>query len=364
MNVDFFKDKTILITGNTGFKGSWLSEIMYLAGANVIGYALEPKDESLYNILELEKKITPVYGDIRDFDKVLEIFNKYKPELVIHMAAQPIVLESYEKPRYTFETNIMGIINVLESIRLTDSVKSFVNVTTDKVYFDDQTKANIGFKEDDKLCGYDPYSNSKSCSELVTYSYNESFFRNLDYPRVSTCRAGNVIGGGDFSSNRIVPDCVRAAGANEAIKIRNPYSIRPYQHVLDCLTGYMTVLSKQYNDKSFVGNYNFGPNKEDAYETEKLVKLFCEKWGDLEYINLNENSKKESNYLKLDTTLAHERLGWYRKIDVEKAIEMIVDWTKCYFNKEDIIALTDEQIMNYYNMDRNVVVYEKNKRRG
>lgn len=346
MKLDFFKNKTILITGNTGFKGSWLSEILYLAGARVIGYALEPEKKSLYNILNLKEKTISIYGDIRDSKKIEETINRYKPEIVIHMAAQPLVLESYKNPQYTFETNIMGTVNILEAIRNTDCVKSFLNVTTDKVYLDDEK--TDGYKEIDKLCGKDPYSNSKSCSELVTYSYNKSFFEQLDFPRISTARSGNVIGGGDFSENRIIPDCIRASLLNEPIKIRNPYSIRPYQHVLDCLKGYLMIVEKQYNNKEYEGNYNFGPDSKDCITTEELVKIFCEKWGNQNYINLNENSNKESKFLKLNSDFSHERLKWKNTWNIEKAIEKTIEWQKEYENG-DIINKTDSQIREFFN---------------
>lgn len=346
IDLKFFKGKTVLITGNTGFKGSWLSEILYLAGANVIGYGLKPDGECLYNILKLDEKITTVYGDIRDMDLLAETVNKYKPEIVIHMAAQPLVIESYKAPQYTFETNVMGTVNVLEAVRNSDCVKSFLNVTTDKVYFNDES--DRGFKENDRLCGLDPYSNSKSCSELVTYSYKKSFFDELDYPRVSTARAGNVIGGGDFSINRIIPDCVRAASNNKPIEIRNPGSVRPYQHVFDCLKGYLTVVINQYNDRSYEGNYNIGPEAESCKTTEHLVQCFCEKWGNQEYINLNQNSKKEDKFLRLDCDFSKDKLGWKNTYNLEQAIEKIVEWSKCYYNGEDIIKKSDDQIKEYY----------------
>lgn len=348
MNLEFFKGKTILITGNTGFKGSWLSEILYLAGSNVIGYALEPDELSLYNLLNLKEKTNSIFADIRDLKKLTETVNKYRPEIVIHMSAQPLVLESYNDPQYTFETNIMGTVNVLEAIRNNDCVKSFLNVTTDKVYLNNED--NSEYKETDVLCGRDPYSNSKSCSELVTYSYRKSFFDIGEYPRISTARAGNVIGGGDFSENRIIPDCVRAANGNEPIRIRNPYSIRPYQHVLECLKGYLMIVEKQYVDKIYEGNYNFGPDSDDCITTEELARIFCEKWGNIQYINLNENSNKESKYLKLDTTLAHNKLNWNSIWNIEKSIEKIVEWEKCYSSGGDIIKKTDEQIKEYFEM--------------
>ncbi len=237
IDLDFFKGKRILITGHTGFKGTWMCKTLLMLGANVIGYAKEPPTQpNLYNISDISKDITSVIGDIRDIDKVCETVKKYQPEIVIHMAAQPIVLESYKNPVYTYQTNVMGTVNICEAIRLFDFVKSFVNITTDKVYRNNEWE--WGYRENDYLDGYDPYSNSKSCSELVTFSYKRSFFSEKAIA-VSTCRAGNVIGGGDFAKDRIIPDCIRAAEQGKQIEVRNPYSIRPYQHVLEPIMLYL-----------------------------------------------------------------------------------------------------------------------------
>ena len=360
MNLEFFKDKTVLVTGHTGFKGSWLCEILYLAKAKVIGYALEPEEESLYNILNLDSKIISIYADIRNKKKLEQTIKKYKPEIIIHMAAQPLVLKSYEEPHYTFETNIMGTLNLLEVVRNNNCVKSFLNVTTDKVYLDKIDVNDEGYNEDDIICGKDPYSNSKSCSELITYSYIKSFFADLEYPRVSTARSGNVIGGGDFSSNRIIPDCVKAAVNNEKIIIRNPDSIRPYQHVLECLKGYLLIAEKQYNDKSYQGNYNFGPDGNNCVNTLELVKIFCDKWNDVEYFCLNENTKKESKYLKLNSNLAKNKLGWKPLLSIEESVDLVVKWSKCYYGNKDIVRITDKQIKKYFEDD----VYEIFKKEG
>jgi CDP-glucose 4,6-dehydratase len=240
MDMSFYKGKTVLITGHTGFKGSWMCKLLSMAGAKVIGYSLNPPTTpSLFELSGVEKEIVSVIGDIRDLAKLNETMQKYRPEIVIHMAAQPIVRESYAEPVYTYETNVMGTVNICEAVRLCDSVKSFVNVTTDKVYKNNEWE--WGYHENDALDGYDPYSNSKSCSELVTSSYIKSFFYNRDIA-VSTCRAGNVIGGGDFAKDRIIPDCVRAMEAKQEITVRNPYSTRPYQHVLEPVVTYLVAL--------------------------------------------------------------------------------------------------------------------------
>ena len=273
MDMSFYKGKTVLITGHTGFKGSWMCKLLSMAGAKVIGYSLTPPTTpSLFELSGVEKEIVSVIGDIRDLAKLNETMQKYRPEIVIHMAAQPIVRESYAKPVYTYETNVMGTVNICEAVRLCDSVKSFVNVTTDKVYKNNEWE--WGYRENDALDGYDPYSNSKSCSELVTSSYIKSFFYNRDIA-VSTCRAGNVIGGGDFAKDRIIPDCVRAMEAKQEITVRNPYSTRPYQHVLEPVVTYLVLAMKQYEDKSLAGNYNIGPDDCDCAATGELVDLFC-----------------------------------------------------------------------------------------
>ena len=229
----------VLVTGDTGFKGSWLCQVLLAAGAKVFGYSLEsPTDPSLYKILDLSKEMESVRGDIRDFDKMLDVFRRIRPDIVFHLAAQPIVRESYKNPLYTYQVNVMGTVNVLECIRLTDSVRSVINVTTDKVYKNKEWE--WGYRENEELNGFDPYSNSKSCSELVTGSYINSFFAEQKLP-ISTMRAGNVIGGGDFAADRIIPDCIRAAVSGQEIVIRNPHSVRPYQHVLEPIKAYLTV---------------------------------------------------------------------------------------------------------------------------
>lgn len=344
----FFKDKNILITGHTGFKGSWLSEILIKWGANVLGFSLNPPTEpNLFNLLNLNSKMNSIIGDIRDLNHLKEVFDKTQPEIVIHMAAQPLVRESYDDPVYTYETNVMGTVNICECVRTTSNVKSFLNVTTDKVY--ENKEKEEGYKEDEKLDGYDPYSNSKSCSEIITHSYNNSFFKELNIP-TSTARAGNVIGGGDFAKDRIIPDCVKSALANEDIIIRNPFSTRPYQHVLEPLNVYLTIIQKQYEDINYSGYYNVGPDDEDCVSTGELATIFCEKWGNnLKWINKSEiNAPHEANFLKLDSTKIKNTFNWKPKWGIEKSIEKTVEWTKTYSNKEDIIACTSKQIDEFF----------------
>ena len=342
MDMSFYKGKTVLITGHTGFKGSWMCKLLSMAGAKVIGYSLNPPTTpSLFELSGVEKEIVSVIGDIRDLAKLNETMQKYRPEIVIHMAAQPIVRESYAEPVYTYETNVMGTVNICEAVRLCDSVKSFVNVTTDKVYKNNEWE--WGYRENDALDGYDPYSNSKSCSELVTSSYIKSFFYNRDIA-VSTCRAGNVIGGGDFAKDRIIPDCVRAMEAKQEITVRNPYSTRPYQHVLEPVVTYLVLAMKQYEDKSLAGNYNIGPDDCDCAATGELVDLFCSHWGDGASWK---NAPHEANFLKLDCSRIKRVLGWSPRWHISDAIEKVTEWSKVYLSGGDISAVMEKQINEY-----------------
>ena len=321
---NFYKGKNILITGHTGFKGSWLSEILVKWKANVSGFSLTPPTEpNLFNLLELNSKMNSIIGDIRDLNRLNEVFSEIKPEIVIHMAAQPLVRESYENPVYTYETNVMGTVNICECVRQSNSVKSFLNVTTDKVY--ENIEKQEGYKENEKLDGFDPYSNSKSCSELVTHSYINSFFKNLNIP-TSTARAGNVIGGGDFAKDRIIPDCFRACENHKDIIIRNPYSIRPY----------------------------LGPNDEDCVETAKLVDIFCKYYNEsnnkkIKWINKSDNGPHEANFLKLDNTKIKQTFNWKPTWNIEKAIEKTVEWLNVYQNTGDIANCVNNQIDEFFN---------------
>lgn len=345
----FYKNKKVLITGHTGFKGSWLSEILVNWGADVSGFSLEPPTEpNLFSLLDLDSKMDSHIGDIRDLKTLKNIFNEIEPEIVIHLAAQPLVRESYNNPVYTYETNVMGTVNICECVRTNDCVKSFLNVTTDKVY--ENKEKEEGYKEDEKLDGFDPYSNSKSCSEIITHSYNNSFFKKLNIP-TSTARAGNVIGGGDFAKDRIIPDCVRAILMNEDIIIRNPHSTRPYQHVLEPLNVYLTIVKEQYEDIKYSGYYNVGPNDEDCITTGDLVDMFCKKWGsELKWVNKSEkDAPHETNFLKLDSSKIKEVFGWRPKWNITDAIEKTIEWTEEYYNDKDIIECTDKQINEFFN---------------
>ena len=344
--MDFYKGKKVLLTGHTGFKGAWLCRILTLAGAQVTGYSLEPPtDPSLFEIAAIEEDIHSVIGDIRDLDKLSCVFEEVQPEIVLHLAAQPIVRDSYKNPVYTYETNVMGTVNVLECVRMTPSVKSFVNVTTDKVYKNREWE--WGYRENEELNGYDPYSNSKSCSELVTDSYKNSFFKERDIA-ISTARAGNVIGGGDFANDRIIPDCVRAALKHEEIIVRNPYSTRPYQHVLEPLFAYLLIAQRQYEDKSVAGSYNVGPDDRDCFQTGAIVDLFVKHWGeDIHWVNRYDGGPHEANFLKLDCSRIKSVLGWRPRWNLDTAVEKIVEWSKIWVAGGDVRVCMDQQIAEY-----------------
>ncbi len=348
-----YKGKRVLVTGHTGFKGSWMCRVLLNSGAIVTGYALEPPtDPSIFDLTDMASEMDSVIGDIRDLKHLKETFEKAKPEIVIHMAAQPIVRASYDDPVYTYETNVMGTVNVLECIRLTPGVRSFVNVTTDKVYRNNEQ--NIAFKEGDYLDGYDPYSNSKSCSELVTSSYRKSFFGSDDKKTVaiSTMRAGNVIGGGDFAKDRIVPDCVRAALAGEDIIVRNPYSIRPFQHVLEPVMAYLSLAMIQYDDPGYAGNYNIGPDDEDCLTTGTLASAFCDEWKrvtgkDIKWIDRFDGGPHEAKFLKLNCDHIKETLGWKPVWNAYDAINRTIEWTVSMGSKDSILSCMEKQIKEY-----------------
>lgn len=343
----FYAGKRVLVTGHTGFKGTWLCRILMLAGAKVTGYSLNPPTEpSVYGLLDMENSgMTSVIGDVRDLAQLRKVFEETEPEIVLHLAAQPIVRDSYREPVYTYETNVMGTVNLLECVRLTPSVKSVLNVTTDKVY--ENREWEYGYRECEPLDGYDPYSNSKSCSELVTHSYQKSFFQERDCA-ISTARAGNVIGGGDFANDRIIPDCVRAMEAGKQIGVRNPYSTRPFQHVLEPLFVYLQIAQKQYEDPAFQGYYNVGPDDCDCVTTGQLVTMFCELWGDgAAWENQSENGPHEANFLKLDCSKIKHVFGWRPRWHIREALDKTVEWSKAYLEGQDLQTVTDRQILEY-----------------
>lgn len=343
--MEFYKGKRVFITGHTGFKGSWICKILINAGAVVTGYSLPaPTQPDLFSLIGQEEGMTSVIGDIRDRERLKATFDAARPEIVLHLAAQPIVRDSYRDPAYTYETNVMGTVNLLECVRLAqEPVRSVVIVTTDKVY---QNQEWVwGYRENEPLDGFDPYSNSKSCSELVTHSFFNSFFQNSE-TAISTARAGNVIGGGDFASDRIIPDCVRAVKAGMAILVRNPHSIRPYQHVLEPLFAYLTIAKRQYEDKSLAGWYNVGPDECDCVTTGELVELFCRHWGDgVTWRNQEEtNVLHEAIFLKLDCSKLKSTFGWKPRWNIEKAVQKTVDWTKVWLDGRPVNELMNQQI--------------------
>ena len=350
MDIFFYKGKRVLITGHTGFKGSWMCELLINKGAVVTGFALEPPtDPALFQIANLRERMHSIIGDVRNLSHLQKVFEEFQPEIVIHMAAQPIVRESYKNPVYTYDVNVMGTVNVLECIRNGSSVKSFVNVTTDKVYLNREWE--WGYRENEVLNGYDPYSNSKSCSELVTSSYKNSFFQDRDVA-ITTVRAGNVIGGGDFASDRIIPDCIRAACEGRKIIVRNPQSTRPYQHVLEPITTYLMIAAAQYENKELAGSYNVGPEDYDCWTTGNLVDLFCDKWNQameshVEWKNIHDGGPHESNYLKLDCSKIKKTFDWKPRWHIETAMEKIVEWNKVYLGGGDIAACMDRQIDSF-----------------
>ena len=348
MDLSFYKGKKVLVTGHTGFKGTWLCRILINAGAQVTGYSLNPPTEpNLFSMADVESRMNSVIGDIRDLDHLKKVFEQTQPEIVLHLAAQPIVRDSYKDPVYTYETNVMGTVNICECVRLNPCVKSFLNVTTDKVYKNNEWE--WGYRENEPLDGFDPYSNSKSCSELVTHSYINSFFNNMDLA-VSTARAGNVIGGGDFANDRIVPDCVRAAAEGKDIIVRNPHSTRPYQHVLEPLAAYLIIAQKQFEDKKYAGFYNVGPDETDCVTTGNLVDTFCAKWGEgIKWIDRYDGGPHEANFLKLDCSKLKTTFGWKPRWNFDTAIEKSVEWSKVYAAGGDVVACMDKEIEEFFN---------------
>lgn len=354
MKLEFYRGKRVLITGHTGFKGTWLCKVLSMAGAEVTGYAMSPIAlPNLFELSGMENRIKSTIGDVRNLKQLENMFSEVAPEIVFHLAAQPIVRDSYKDPVYTYETNVMGTVNVLECIRNTSTVKSFLNITTDKVYRNNEWM--WGYRENEVLDGYDPYSNSKSCSELVTHGYKNSFF-NEGRVAISTARAGNVIGGGDFSKDRIVPDCVRAVEAGRKIVVRNPYSIRPYQHVLDPIFAYLLIAQKQYEEIKYADSYNVGPDEADCVTTGELVQKFCDLWGrdvSWEYIS-DKNAVHEANFLKLDCSKMKTTFDWRPRWHIDEALEKTIEWTRTYLEKANVEQVMEKQINDFMRGQKNV----------
>jgi CDP-glucose 4,6-dehydratase len=349
----FYTSKRVFITGHTGFKGSWLSIWLTSMGADVTGYALEPPtNPSLFKLSGIEHSINSIIADVRDIKKLTSEIKKAKPEIVIHMAAQPLVRDSYKIPVETYETNVMGTVNLLEAVRTCESVKAVINITTDKCY---ENKEWIwGYRENEPLGGYDPYSNSKACSELVTSSYRNSFFNSEKYGKthnvaLASARAGNVIGGGDFATDRLIPDIIKSFLNKEKVLIRNPYSIRPWQHVLEPLNGYL-MLAKELFEKGidFAEAWNFGPEDSDARPVENIVRDMCHLWGNGQSYEIDKgNHLHEANYLKIDCSKASSKLGWHPKWNLDTTLEKIIEWTKEYKTGNDLYSICLKQIKDY-----------------
>ncbi len=349
---DFWAGKKVFLTGHTGFKGSWLSLWLHSLGAQVHGYALEPPtNPSLFELGNIGPLVQSTLKDIRDRESLTRALVSAKPDIVIHMAAQPLVRDSYKIPVETYEINVMGTVNLFEAIRACTTVKAVINVTTDKCY---ENKEWVwGYREGEPLGGYDPYSNSKACSELVTSSYRSSYFNPKDHAShgvaLASARAGNVIGGGDWAVDRLIPDCVRAVLKDEKVLIRNPHAIRPWQHVLEPLSGYLVLAQKLYeNGPRYAGAWNFGPDDSDAKSVEWIVKSLCAKWGDHASYRIDKGEHPhEAYYLKLDCSKAKAELGWRPRWNLDKAIDSIVAWTRIYGQGGDVGKTCREQINQY-----------------
>jgi CDP-glucose 4,6-dehydratase len=352
MNPVFWNGKRVLLTGHTGFKGSWLSLWLQSMGVQVVGYALAPPtNPSLFEVADIGKGMTSVIGDIRDLAKLQAVFAEYSPEIVIHMAAQPLVRYSYQNPVETYSTNVMGTVHLLEAVRNSPGVKAVVNITTDKCY--ENREWAWGYRENEPMGGYDPYSNSKGCAELVSSAYRSSFFNANSHAQhgvaLATVRAGNVIGGGDWAQDRLIPDILTAFEQGKRVDIRNPHAIRPWQHVLEPLRGYLTLAERLFeHGPSFAEGWNFGPNDEDAKPVGWIVEQMAAMWGEGAQWQIDTGEHPhEANYLKLDISKARSRLDWHPALRLNDALALIIDWSKQRQAGADIRELTLAQIHSY-----------------
>ncbi|MFZ3171872.1 MAG: CDP-glucose 4,6-dehydratase [Carboxydocellales bacterium] len=352
IDLNFWRNKKVFITGHTGFKGSWLCLWLHYLGAEVTGYALKPPTSpSLFELCNIDTRVKSIIADIRDGEALNLAVTTASPDIVIHMAAQPLVRESYKNPLDTYSINVMGTINLFEAVRNCKSVKSLVNVTTDKCY--ENKEWSWGYRENEPLGGYDPYSNSKACSELATSAYRHSFFNTKEYDKhgvaIASARAGNVIGGGDWANDRLIPDCVRSLLTAESIIIRSPNAIRPWQYVLEPLSGYMLLAQKLYIiGPRYAEGWNFGPNDNDAKSVRWIVEKMCEKWGhNAAYVIDSGEHPHEAHYLKLDCSKSKTELNWFPKWNLEQALDKVIEWIKAYKDKKDITEICLKQIEEY-----------------
>jgi CDP-glucose 4,6-dehydratase len=352
VDTSFWAGKTVFLTGHSGFKGGWLSLWLQTLGAKVVGYALPPPtDPSLFEVARVAEGMTSIEGDIRDLGRLSAAMAEHQPEIVIHMAAQPLVRYSYANPVETYSVNVMGTVNVLESVRQTNSVRVVVNITSDKCY--ENREWVWGYRESEPMGGYDPYSNSKGCAELVASAYRNSFFNPLDYTKhgvaLSSVRAGNVIGGGDWAEDRLIPDMLRAIAAGQSVVIRSPNAIRPWQHVLEPLKGYLLLAEKMWaSGPEFSEGWNFGPNDDDAKPVTWIVNKMTGQWGNGAAWKLDDRENPhEANYLKLDISKAKIRLGWRPRLRLDDALQRVVAWHKAHQSKVDMRQFTINQIEEY-----------------
>ena len=351
MNEKFWKNKKILITGHTGFKGSWLTIWLKKLGADITGFSKSiPTNPNLFEISNIEAEINSINGDVQDYQFLKETITKVEPEIVFHMAAQSLVIKSYSNPIETYSTNVMGTVNLLNAIKETKKSKIVINVTSDKCY--ENNESLEGYKEDDPMGGHDPYSSSKGCSELITKSFRESFFNSNTEENVAlaSVRAGNVIGGGDWAENRLIPDIIRSIKNNESVNIRNPNAVRPWQHVMDPLNGYISLAEKLYDNQTFSEGWNFGPEKNEIKSVSWIINKFDELWKNkIDWIVQN-NELHEATNLILNCQKAKSRLGWNSKINTELALKWTIEWYTKYFENKDMRKITEEQINKFQNL--------------
>jgi CDP-glucose 4,6-dehydratase len=348
-----YKGRKVFVTGHTGFKGSWLCVLLNKLGAEVTGYSLEPPTEpSLFKEAKIGSFVDSHIGDVRDLENLSKVMHDAQPEIVIHMAAQSLVRDSYKIPVETYSINVMGTVHVLEACRNTSSVRAIVNVTTDKCYQNNEW--HWGYRENEPMGGYDPYSNSKGCSEMVTTSYRNSYFNPNNFEKhgvaLASARAGNVIGGGDWANDRLIPDFIRSISNGETLQIRSPYAIRPWEHVLEPLNGYLLLAAKLFVEgTNYAEGWNFGPDDSDAKNVEWISDKICSMWGDNAKFKVDSNPQPhEANYLKLDCSKAKAKLGWYPRWNINQALSSIVAWNKAYMNHENILDITVQQIYDYF----------------